>query len=109
MPKVNYFPNATIMQRVRKKLSSKSYEGGNLALPDDATEVDRAKYQLCQLIARYKRAKDLSQREIAKKIGFDEARISEILRGKIDTFTIDRLFDYAIKLYPRVKVEITAA
>lgn len=107
--KKDHFPDATTMKRVREKLSDKNYEGGNLALPDDASEVDRAKYRLCQLIARYQREHDLSQRGLAKKLGVDEARISEIVRGRIDGFTLDRLIDYAVKLNPTVKVEITAA
>ena len=108
-PKKEYFPDTAATKRIRDRLSAADYSGGNLALPDDASEVDRAKYQLCQLIARYQREHELSQRAIAKKLGVDEARISEVLRGRIDSFTLDRLIDYAVKLYPGVKVEITAA
>ena len=103
------FPAETTLKRVRKKLSDPDYRGGNLALPKNATEVDRAKYQLCQLIARYRREHSLLQKDIARRVGVDESRISNILRGRIQSFTLDRLISYAEKLHPRIKVEVVAA
>jgi predicted XRE-type DNA-binding protein len=103
------FPDEKTLKRVRDKLSDVSYPGGNLALPANATETERAKYQLCQLIAKYQREHKLLQKEIAEKIGVDESRISDILRGKIESFTLDRLISYAEKLHPGLKVQISAA
>jgi len=71
--------------------------------------VERAKYQLCQLIGKYQREHGLLQKEIAEKLGVDESRISDILRRKIESFTLDRLISYAEKLHPRLRVEINAA
>ena len=103
------FPDEVTLKRIREKLSDPNYRGGNLALPKNATEVDRAKYQLCQLIARYQREHALLQKDIARKIGADESRTSDILRGKIESFTLDRLISYAEKLHPRLRVQVTAA
>ncbi|MEO5971149.1 MAG: XRE family transcriptional regulator [Bdellovibrionia bacterium] len=103
------FPDNQTLKRVRDKLSDMNYTGGNLALPANATEVDRAKYQICQLIAKYQREHQLLQKDIAEKIGVDESRISDLLRGKIETFTLDRLLGYAEKLHPGIKVQIIAA
>ncbi len=49
--KKDVFPNDQTLKRIRDQLSHPDYEGGNLALPASASEVDRAKYQACQLIA----------------------------------------------------------
>lgn len=106
---VKKFPDESTLKKVRDTLSDVNYKGGNIALSDDATEVERAKYKLCQLIAKYHREHELSQRDLAKKLDIDEARISEILRGKINSFTVDRLMGYAQQLYPHVKIEIWAA
>ena len=106
---VKKFPSAATLKKVREELSDLAYTGGNIALPEGASEVERAKYKLCQLIAKYHREHELTQRDLAKKIEIDEARISEILRGKISSFTVDRLMVYAQKLYPHVKIEILAA
>jgi len=103
------FPDKVTLKRIREKLSDPNYRGGNLALPKNTTEVDRAKYQLCQLIARYQRERGLLQKDIARKIGVDESRISDILRGKIESFTLDRLVSYAEKLHPGLRVQVTAA
>jgi predicted XRE-type DNA-binding protein len=103
------FPDEGTLRRVREKLSDPSYEGGNLALPDNATETERAKYELCQLIARYQRKHGLLQKDLAREIGVDESRISDILRGKIASFTLDRLIGYAEKLHPGLKVRVVAA
>ena len=103
------FPDEKTLRRVRDKLSELNYRGGNLALPAKATEVERAKYQLCQLIVRYQRKRGLLQKEIAEKIGVDESRISDVLHGKIESFTLDRLIGYAGKLHPRLRVQISAA
>jgi predicted XRE-type DNA-binding protein len=107
--KKDAFPNEATLRRVRDKLSDVNYSGGNLALPTKATEVDRAKYQLCQLIAIYQREHGLLQKAIAEQIGVDESRISDILRGKIESFTLDRLIGYAEKLHPGLRVQISAA
>ncbi len=46
---------------------------------------------------------------IARRIGVDESRISDILRGKIESFTLDRLIGYAEKLHPGLRVQFIAA
>ena len=102
------FPDEVTLKRFREKLSTR-ITGGNLALPENATQVDRAKYQLCQFIARYQREHGLLRKDIARKIGVDESRISDILRGKIDGFTLDRLIGYAEKLHPGLRVRVIAA
>lgn len=103
------FPNDKTLKRIREKLSDPDYKSGNLALPENASEVDRAKYQACQLIAKYQREHGLLQKQVAEKLGIDESRISEILRGKIESFTLDRLVSYAEELYDNVHVKIVAA
>lgn len=103
------FPDKQTLKCIRDQLSDPAYDGGNLALPTNATEVDRAKYQICQLIAKYRREHELLQKDVAKSIGVDESRISDLLRGKIESFTLDRLVSYAEKLHPRLQIKIVAA
>jgi predicted XRE-type DNA-binding protein len=103
------FPNAKALARIRERLSDPDYQGGNVALSDSAGEVDQAKYQLCQLIAKYQREHGLLQKDIARQIGVDESRISDILRGRIAGFTLDRMIGYAKKLHPGLRVRVIAA
>jgi predicted XRE-type DNA-binding protein len=103
------FPDEATLKRVRDKLSDPNYTVGNIALPAKASETDRVKYHICQLIARYQREHSLLQKDIAAQIGVDESRISDILRGKIESFTLDRLIGYAAILHPGLKLQIVAA
>lgn len=107
--KKTVFPNTKTLVRIRERLSDPDYQGGNVALPDSAGEVDRAKYQICQLIARYQREHGLLQKDIARQIGVDKSRISDILRGRIEGFTLDRLIGYAQRLHPGLRVQVIAA
>ena len=106
--KKDVFPNDQTLKRIRVKLSDPNYDGGNIALPASASEVDRAKYQACQLIAKYQRTHGCMQKEIAAKLGVDESRVSDLLRGKIESFTLDRLMGYAEKLHPGMRIQIIA-
>ena len=56
------FPDEATLKRVRDRLSDPNYTGGNIALPAKASETGRAKYQICQLIARYQREHGLLQK-----------------------------------------------
>lgn len=103
------FPDESILKSIREKLSDPSYKNGNVALAENATEVDKAKYQVCQLIAKYRREHNLTQRELAKQLEIDDSRISDILRGKMEGFTLDRLLGYAAKLHQNIRVQISAA
>lgn len=103
------FPDDETLKRVRDELSDPDYERGNIALPENATSSDKAKYQLCQLIARYKREHRLLQKEIAEKIGVDASRASEILHCKFDKFTIDRLMKCAERLHKKLEIKIITA
>jgi len=103
------FPPEHVLKHFRDKLSSPSYKKSSIALPEDASEVDRAKYEVCQLITKFHLRNKLKQKELAAKLGIDASRMSDILRGKIDSFTLDRLLGYAEKLHPRLKLKIVAA
>ena len=103
------WPDEKTLSRIRDKLSDPAYDGGTHLVPGDASPADRAKYDLCQIIARYRREHGLMQKDIAAKLAVDEARVSQILRGRIESFTLDRLIAYAQKLHPGLRVRIIAA
>jgi predicted XRE-type DNA-binding protein len=103
------FPDKKTLKRVRDRLSDPNYGGGNYAVPANASKIDLAKYEICQLIAKYRRENDLMQKELAERIGVDESRISDILHGKIESFTLDRLVSYGEKIFPSLRINIQAA
>ena len=42
---VKKFPSPSTLKTVRETLSDLAYSGGNLALPEDASEIERANYK----------------------------------------------------------------
>ncbi len=102
------FPDPKRLAEVRKRLSSSDVIGSSL-LPENASQIDRTKFKACEMIIKYRRKSGLQQKELAKRLGVDESRMSEILRYKVENFTLDRLVAYAQVLYPNLKLELDAA
>ena len=75
-------------------------------LPSDASKVERLKFELCKQFVVYLRANNMSQVDLAKKIGIEPARLNEIVKYRIDLFTVDRLIGYVEKLNPDVEVTV---
>jgi len=105
--KVRY-PEEKDLSEILKKLSSDDVIGSSI-LPKNAPESDKIKYKLCSKILEYKLNKNLTQKELAEKIGLDEPEISRVLHYKIERYSIERLLEYAKILYPKLTMEIMAA
>lgn len=102
------YPEEKDLKKILKKLSSDDVIGSTV-IPKDAPESDKIKYKLCAKILEYKIANNLSQRELAEKIGLDEPEASRVLHYKIERYSIERLLSYAVIIYPKLTVEVLAA
>ncbi len=102
MKNENRWPSEEELKKVRKKLARVK---GSYGLPPDATALDKAKYKMCERFLIYMREADLTQRELSKKIGVPETRVSEIVHYRIWKFTLDRLIEYYEKLDPKVDLK----
>jgi predicted XRE-type DNA-binding protein len=47
-----------------------------------------------------------SQAGLARKLGIDTSRLNEIVKYRIDLFTIDKLVEYAELLDPGIKIDV---
>lgn len=101
------FPAGNEVKGMNKLLSNPK-KVGNVALPLDATLTQKTKYEICQKIAMYRRKQDLTQKELARILGIDESRTSDILCGKIYRFSLDRLLELFQKIYPKAKIKLIA-
>ena len=101
------YPDEKDLEDMVKKLSSDEVIGSTI-LPKDAPEVDKIKYKLCAKILEYKMTKNLTQKELAKKLGLDEPETSRVLHYKIERYSIERLLEYAKALYPKLTIEVLA-
>ena len=102
------YPEEKDLKEILKKLSSDDVIGSTV-IPKNASAGDKIKYKLCGKILEYKLAKNLTQKELAEKIGLDEPEISRVLHYKIERYSIERLLGYATTLYPKLTIEVLAA
>lgn len=63
-----------------------------------------AKAKLALQITKIIKRRHLKQQEAAKILGIDQSRVSAILGGKLQGFTLDRLFKYLNALGRDVKI-----
>ncbi len=66
-----------------------------------------ARSQLLILLEKEIRKLNLSQAQVAKKLGVKPPRISEIMSGRIDKFSIDLLVLYLSRLGKTVEFHVT--
>ena len=90
-----------------QELDDPNYQGGSWALPENATPLEQAKYEICQKLIRYKRNSKLTTEEMAQKIQLTKPETEDILYCRLDYFTLDRLMDYTNKLFSPCEVKIT--
>lgn len=67
-------------------------------VPSDAPVADKIKFELCQLILKFKLKHRLSSVKLASLLDCPPPRVSEILHCRIEKFTIDKLLSYYEKL-----------
>ena len=89
------FPSEKELKTVRAKLEKA--EPSRL-LPKNASKADRLKYELCEKFVIYLTRHKISQAQLARKLKVDPARINEIIKYRIDLYTVDKLMDLAEKL-----------
>ena len=85
-------------EEIIKRLSDPNYEGGNYALPENASELEKSKYDICQNIARYKRINELSLKDLAYDLGISPSRLDNVLYCRINLLRLDDLASYLEKL-----------
>ena len=92
------FPSESELKKVRNKLEK--VEPSRL-LPKNASRVDRIKYKLCEKFVIYLQQNGMTQVALAKRLKVNPSRVNEIVKYRIDLYTIDKL----IELAERVDIE----
>jgi predicted XRE-type DNA-binding protein len=99
------FPSRKEIKGVLKRLEKTE---GSLALnPSLATPLEVFRWKICQQFVRYARHKNLTQKQLAERLGIDPAKMSKILHHRIDEFSTDRLITLYEKIDPKVKLSIS--
>jgi predicted XRE-type DNA-binding protein len=76
-------------------------------LPEDASKVDKVKYQLCRKFVSYLQEKNISQSELARRLNIDRSRVNWIVKYKIEHYTIDRLYGLLGKINLNVELKVS--
>jgi len=100
------FPNEEEIERITKHFSDPNCKEINIGLMPNASELDKAKYGICQSISRYKRVNKLTPKELAKKIGTNQEKADDILFGRISNLNFEELASYTEKLAGHLEVKI---
>ncbi|CAI2196127.1 14814_t:CDS:2, partial [Funneliformis geosporum] len=84
------FPPPEEFERVVKR-AQRSHRRTNILLHPNASAAERVKYNLCKNIARYERENNLTEKELAKKLGITHSRVEKILFCHIDELDLEEL------------------
>jgi predicted XRE-type DNA-binding protein len=100
------FPPEEEMEKVIKRFSDPNYRRVNIGLMPNASELDKVKYNICQSISRYKRVNKLTPAELAKKLGISQAKMDDILFGRINELNFEELISYTEKLNGHLELKV---
>jgi len=81
------------------------------AIEDTPEEAENMKIRaaLMRAVKDWIRAEGWSQTEAAKRLGVTQPRVSDLMRGKIDLFSIDALVNMVASAGLHVSVDVRAA
>lgn len=97
------FPSEKELKLIRKKLAKA--EPSHL-LPKNASKADVLKYKLCEKFVMYVIENNISQVQLAKKLKVDPSRVNEIVKYRIDLYTVDKLMELAERLHLDFNVKV---
>lgn len=97
------FPSEKELKAIRKKLEKAM---PSRTLPKNATKADEVKYKLCEKFVSYLIEHKMTQVQLAKKLKIDPSRVNEIVKYRIDLYTVDKLMDLAERLRIDFEVEV---
>jgi len=81
------------------------------ALEDTPEEAESMKLRSKLMLAVQDRIRDsgASQRDAAKLVGVTQPRVSDLMRGRIDLFSVESLVDMLVRLGMKIEVRIKLA
>lgn len=118
MPSINHFSKKRLDRKGRskeeigtilKRIRQPDYQRINKGLTLDATPIEKAKYEVCQNILRYRRENNLTEKELAQKTGIKPKKSNALLFCHIEEFTLDELVLYASELFSPFQIGIIEA
>lgn len=97
------FPSEKELKKIRSKLAKAE---PSRMLPENASKADQVKYKLCEKFVVYLLKHKISQAQLARQLRVDPSRVNEIVKYRIDLFTVDKLMDLAERLELEFDVKV---
>lgn len=97
------FPSEKELKAIRSKLEKAE---PSRMLPKNASNADRLKYEICGRFVAYLLKNKMTQAQLARKLKVDPARINEIVKYRIDLYTVDKLLNLAERLELDLNVRV---
>ncbi len=97
------FPSKQDLDIMKKKLNNVM---ASKILSKNADITERIKFSLCEKFVIYKNHYNLTQKELACRIGIDSSLMSKILHYHFEEFSTDRLIRYLSKIYSKIEFEV---
>jgi predicted XRE-type DNA-binding protein len=97
------FPSEEKLKKIRESLDKAE---PSYLLPQNATKSEVLKYDLCQKFVVYIQENKISQADLAKQLNMDTARLNEIVKYRINLFTVDKLIEFAQRLDPNLVIKV---
>lgn len=98
------FPDKKTLERMRKKLEKAE---GFRMLEEDASELDRFRFKICQELLKFSLKKGYKDIEMADLLGITKADMSRIFNHRIDKFSTDKLLKIYAKIKPDYKLRVS--
>jgi predicted XRE-type DNA-binding protein len=97
------FPTEKELKAIRSKLEKiePSY-----TLSKKASKAEVIKYQICEKFVMYLMKNKMTQVQLAKKLKVSPARVNEIVKYRIDLFTLDKLIEFTERLNLAIEVKV---
>jgi predicted XRE-type DNA-binding protein len=99
------FPSNKEIQEILKELES--VEPTFILDRKNASAVDKIKYDLCREFVIYMISNNMSQVDLADKLGVDKARVNKIVKYRIEVFTIDKLLSLLNIIKPSSELKVS--
>jgi predicted XRE-type DNA-binding protein len=81
----------------------------DLGFPPDEAEHLRIRSELLMQLQKAIRSQGLKQVEAAKLLDVTQPRVSDLMRGRLDLFSVDTLIDMLARLGIRVRVVFSSS
>lgn len=94
-----------------KSIKNQRFESVWDALEDTPEEAESMKLRSKLMLAVQDRIREsgASQRDAAKLVGVTQPRVSDLMRGRIDLFSVESLVDMLVRLGMKIEVRIKQA